>query len=75
MGGSVHTNDLERGRRVAERIESGTCFVNQISWTYASMPMGGAKKSGYGRELADLGIMEFVNQKLISVFDKDHTTL
>ena len=62
-------------RHVAERIESGTCFVNQISWTYASMPMGGVKKSGYGRELADLGIMEFVNQKLISVFDKDHVTL
>ncbi|TWT32175.1 Succinate-semialdehyde dehydrogenase [NADP(+)] 1 [Posidoniimonas corsicana] len=75
LGGSVHTNDLERGRRVAERIESGTCFVNQISWTYASMPMGGVKMSGYGRELADLGIMEFVNQKLISVFDKDHTSL
>ena len=72
LGGSVHTNDLERGRRVAERIESGTCFVNQISWTYASMPMGGVKKSGYGRELADLGIIEFVNQKLICVFDKDH---
>lgn len=72
LGGSVHTNDLERGRRVAERIESGTCFVNQISWTYASMPMGGVKKSGYGRELADLGIMEFMNQKLICVFDKDH---
>lgn len=72
LGGSVHTNDLDRGRNVAERIESGTCFVNQISWTYASMPMGGVKKSGYGRELADLGIMEFVNQKLICVFDKDH---
>lgn len=72
LGGSVHTNDLERGRRVAERVESGTCFVNQISWTYASMPMGGVKKSGYGRELADLGILEFVNQKLICVFDQDH---
>jgi succinate-semialdehyde dehydrogenase/glutarate-semialdehyde dehydrogenase len=72
LGGSVHTNDLERGRRVAERIESGTAFVNQISWTYAGMPMGGVKKSGYGRELADLGIMEFVNQKLVRVFDKDH---
>ena len=72
LGGSVHTNDLERGRRVAERVESGTCFVNQISWTYASMPMGGVKKSGYGRELADLGIMEFVNAKLIRVFDKHH---
>ncbi len=72
LGGSVHTANLERGRRVAERIESGTCFVNQISWTYASMPMGGVKKSGYGRELADLGIKEFVNQKLICVFDNNH---
>ena len=72
LGGSVHTNNLERGRTVAERIESGTCFVNQVSWTYASMPMGGVKKSGYGRELADLGIMEFVNAKLIRVFEKDH---
>lgn len=49
LGGSVHTNDLERGRRVAERIESGACFVNQISWTYASMPMGGVKKSAVRR--------------------------
>jgi succinate-semialdehyde dehydrogenase/glutarate-semialdehyde dehydrogenase len=72
LGGSVHTNDLERGRRVAERLESGTAFVNQISWTYASMPMGGVKKSGYGRELGDLGILEFVNQKLIRVFEPDH---
>jgi len=68
LGGSVHTADLERGRKAAERIESGTAFVNHVSWTYASMPMGGVKKSGYGRELGELGIVEFVNQKLIRVF-------
>ncbi|MGB3221993.1 MAG: NAD-dependent succinate-semialdehyde dehydrogenase [Desulforhopalus sp.] len=69
LGGSVYTTDKARGIRVAEQIESGTAFVNHISWTYSSMPMGGVKKSGYGRELGHLGIMEFVNQKLIRVFD------
>ncbi|MEM9802691.1 MAG: NAD-dependent succinate-semialdehyde dehydrogenase [Planctomycetota bacterium] len=69
LGGSVYTTDEERGRRVCERLETGVAFVNHIAWTYASMPMGGVKKSGYGRELGDLGIMEFVNQKLIRVFD------
>lgn len=69
LGGCVYTRDLERGRRVAERLECGCAFVNHNEWTYASMPMGGVKKSGYGRELGDLGIKEFVNQKLIRVFD------
>ncbi len=69
LGGSVYTTDEARGRRVCERLETGVAFVNHIAWTYASMPMGGVKKSGYGRELGDLGIMEFVNQKLIRVFD------
>lgn len=69
LGSSVYTSDLERGNRVAERLEAGTAFVNHMSWTYASMPMGGVKKSGYGRELGELGIMEFVNQKLIRVFE------
>ncbi|SHE60353.1 succinate-semialdehyde dehydrogenase / glutarate-semialdehyde dehydrogenase [Microbulbifer donghaiensis] len=68
LGGSVYTTDEARGVRVAEQIESGTAFVNHISWTYSSMPMGGVKKSGYGRELGHLGIMEFVNQKLIRTF-------
>lgn len=69
LGGSVHTTDPERGLRLCERLETGVAFVNHVAWTYASMPMGGVKKSGYGRELGDLGIMEFVNQKLIRVVD------
>ncbi|MEM6455904.1 MAG: NAD-dependent succinate-semialdehyde dehydrogenase [Acidobacteriota bacterium] len=69
LGSSVYTTDEARGRRVCERLEAGVAFVNHIAWTYASMPMGGVKKSGYGRELGDLGIMEFVNQKLIRVFN------
>lgn len=69
LGSSVFTQDHERGQRVAEQLEAGTAFVNNVSWTYASMPMGGVKKSGYGRELGELGIKEFVNEKLIRHFD------
>lgn len=68
LGSSVYTSDEARGLRVAEQLEAGTAFVNHMSWTYASMPMGGVKKSGYGRELGHLGIKEFVNEKLIRAF-------
>ncbi|WP_176053145.1 NAD-dependent succinate-semialdehyde dehydrogenase [Paraburkholderia caribensis] len=67
LGGSVFTGDVERGKRVAERIESGMTFVNQPTWTAPHLPFGGIKNSGYGRELSELGFGEFVNRKLISV--------
>ena len=68
LGSSVYTENEARGVRVAEQMEAGTAFVNHMSWTYATMPMGGVKKSGYGRELGHLGIKEFVNEKLIRTF-------
>jgi succinate-semialdehyde dehydrogenase/glutarate-semialdehyde dehydrogenase len=65
LGGSVFTTDIARGKRVASRIETGMMFVNNISWSDAELPFGGIKNSGYGRELGDMGIQEFVNKKLI----------
>ena len=65
LGGSVFTNDITRGRRVAEQIESGMVFINQPTRSQAELPFGGIKNSGYGRELSQLGIMEFINKKLI----------
>ncbi len=65
LGGSVYTNDVQRGRRVAEQIETGMMFVNQPTRSQAELPFGGIKNSGYGRELSHLGILEFVNKKLI----------
>jgi succinate-semialdehyde dehydrogenase/glutarate-semialdehyde dehydrogenase len=67
LGGSVFTRDVARGRRIAARIESGMVFVNHPTWTAADLPFGGIKESGYGRELSGLGILEFVNQKLVRV--------
>ncbi len=65
LGGSVFTKDEARGQRVATRVETGMMFVNNISWSDAELPFGGIKYSGYGRELGDMGIQEFVNKKLV----------
>lgn len=65
LGGSVFTKDIARGKRVASRVETGMMFINNISWADAEMPFGGIKNSGYGRELGDMGIQEFVNHKLV----------
>jgi succinate-semialdehyde dehydrogenase/glutarate-semialdehyde dehydrogenase len=67
LGGSVFTQDVERGKRVSSRIETGMMFINNISWSDAELPFGGIKNSGYGRELGDMGIQEFVNKKLVRV--------
>ncbi len=65
LGGSVYSKDIERARRVAERIDTGMVFINQPTKSQAELPFGGTKNSGYGRELSHLGILEFVNKKLI----------
>lgn len=67
LGGSVWTEDLERGERIARRIESGCVFVNELTKSDPRLPFGGVKNSGYGRELAEQGIKAFVNQKTIWV--------
>jgi succinate-semialdehyde dehydrogenase/glutarate-semialdehyde dehydrogenase len=65
LGGSVFTKDLARGKRVASQVETGMMFINNIDWSDAELPFGGVKDSGYGRELGDMGIQQFVNKKLI----------
>jgi succinate-semialdehyde dehydrogenase/glutarate-semialdehyde dehydrogenase len=65
LGGSVFTRDTARGRRVASRVDTGMMFINNISWSDAELPFGGIKNSGYGRELGDMGIQQFVNKKLV----------
>jgi len=67
LGGSVFTSDVERGKRVADRIDTGMVFINHPTWTAPELPFGGIKRSGYGRELSSLGVEEFVNKKLIRV--------
>jgi succinate-semialdehyde dehydrogenase/glutarate-semialdehyde dehydrogenase len=71
LGGSVFTQDIARGKRVASRIDAGMVFVNHPTWTTPDLPFGGIKDSGYGRELSSMGIQEFVNKKLVRVASID----
>lgn len=65
LGGSVWTNDVKRGEEFARKVETGAMFVNGLTKSDPRLPFGGIKKSGYGRELAEYGIKEFVNIKTI----------
>ncbi|MBF01225.1 MAG: succinate-semialdehyde dehydrogenase [Flavobacterium sp.] len=70
LGGSVYSKDIARAERVALQIETGMVFINEPTSSSPELPFGGIKRSGYGRELSDLGIHEFVNKKLIRISGK-----
>ncbi|MDU1024639.1 MAG: NAD-dependent succinate-semialdehyde dehydrogenase [Leclercia adecarboxylata] len=67
LGGAVFSKDIDRAKKMASKIETGMVWINWLTDTAAELPFGGVKRSGYGRELSDLGIKEFVNQKLVVV--------
>ncbi len=67
LGASVWTEDRRRGERLAEQIEAGCVYVNQLVKSDPRVPLGGVGESGYGRELAEVGIKEFVNRKTVWV--------
>ena len=67
LGGSVWSKDSARGERVAAQLQCGAAFVNSVVKSDARLPFGGTKRSGFGRELAEHGIHEFMNIKTIYV--------
>jgi succinate-semialdehyde dehydrogenase/glutarate-semialdehyde dehydrogenase len=69
LGASIWTSDKERAMKIAAKIESGTVAINGMVKSDPSLPFGGVKASGYGRELSGTGIQEFTNMKTVSIFN------
>ena len=67
LGASIWSRDLAAAERLAAQVEAGAVFVNGMVKSDARLPFGGVKRSGYGRELSEFGIREFVNIKSVWV--------
>lgn len=67
LGVSLFTQDHERVKRLIPQIEDGAVFVNELVKSDPRLPFGGTKKSGYGRELSQFGIREFVNIQTVYI--------
>jgi succinate-semialdehyde dehydrogenase/glutarate-semialdehyde dehydrogenase len=67
LGAFVFDADIEHAKQVASRIESGMVYINSCFVDSPGLPFGGIKNSGFGRELSEVGIGEFLNRKLVRV--------
>lgn len=67
LGGSIWTNDLERGAELAERLDAGTTWVNHHVGVDPGVPFGGCKESGIGREYSEMGLKGYMEAQVIKV--------
>ena len=64
LGSVIICDDLDRAEEVGNQLDVGMVFIGGAGLEGADVPFGGVKKSGYGRELGKVGMLEFANKKL-----------
>ena len=67
LGASIWTADKAKAETLVSELEAGNVFINDIVKSDARIPFGGIKRSGFGRELSEHGLMEFVNIKTVYI--------
>ncbi|XXQ68885.1 aldehyde dehydrogenase family protein [Neisseriaceae bacterium B1] len=63
LGASIYTQDMQRAQIMAKQLQTGSVYINRHTSSDLRLPFGGVKNSGFGRELSEFGLYEFVNVK------------
>jgi succinate-semialdehyde dehydrogenase/glutarate-semialdehyde dehydrogenase len=67
LGASIWTDDVDMAEKLVPELQAGNVFINDIVKSDAKLPFGGVKRSGFGRELSEFGLREFVNVKTVFI--------